>query len=512
MNRAAPRTGAAGRAAGPQCGARVYSFVVHGLWPQYEKGFPEYCQVPAPRLDRTMVSSMLDLMPAPHLIFSEWDRHGTCSGLSPRAYFETVRKARAVVKIPPEYMDLQEPLSVTPAAVEDAFIKANPGLSQGDIAVACDSTRLTEVRLCLSKELQFRDCPEVAAAELPARSSGHAAAARLEFCRWRQIRVPRAQQRWCSVGEFSAAAMNYQHAFHAGNFADVHKHAVLARILVHLRRKPAAFRVIDTHAGAGRYDLLAAEPNRSGEWRDGIKRIWDARAKNPLLLPPPPGRGLLLPPLSLPRQGRGRGGRLLAPYLDAVAALNPDGKLRTYPGSPLIAQSLLRPQDRLIACELEPRSAASLAAALRGDRRAKALAIDGWTALCAYVPPKERRGLVLVDPPFEDAADFMRLSGALAAAHRKWPTGIYMLWYPIKAREAPDALARRLQRLAIAKVLRCEIMLGPPRADARLVGSGLIVVNPPFTLDAELRILLPALGRMLSPQAALRLDWLTPDR
>ena len=205
-------------------------------------------------------------------------------------------------------------------------------------------------------------------------------------------------------------------------------------------------------------------------------------------------------------------GALLAPYLDAVAALNRDGELRTYPGSPLIAQSLLRPQDRLIACEIEPRSAALLAAALRGDRRAKALAIDGWTALGAYVPPKERRGLVLVDPSFEDAADFMRLSGGLAAAHRKWPTGIYMLWYPIKAREAPDALARRLQRLAIAKVLRCEIMLGPPRADAGLVGSGLIVVNPPFTLDPELRILLPALGRMLSPQAAPRLDWLTPDR
>ena len=125
---AAERNG--GRGAGPQCGARPYSFVVHGLWPQYDKGFPEYCQLPAPRLDRGIVSSMLDLMPAPHLIFNEWDKHGTCSGLSPRAYFETVRKARAVVKIPPEYVDLQEPLSVTPAAVEDAFIKANAGLPQ----------------------------------------------------------------------------------------------------------------------------------------------------------------------------------------------------------------------------------------------------------------------------------------------------------------------------------------------------------------------------------------------
>jgi ribonuclease T2 len=152
----------AARGASLQCGARPYSFVVHGLWPQYDKGFPEYCQVPAPRLDRAVVSSMLDLMPAPHLIFNEWDRHGTCSGFSPRAYFEVVRKARAVVKIPPQYVDLQEPLSVSPAAVEDAFIKANSGLSESGIAIGCDKKRLTEVRLCLSKDLQFRDCPEIA--------------------------------------------------------------------------------------------------------------------------------------------------------------------------------------------------------------------------------------------------------------------------------------------------------------------------------------------------------------
>ena len=281
--------------------------------------------------------------------------------------------------------------------------------------------------------------------------------------------------------------MNYRHAFHAGNFADVHKHSVLARILVHLRRKPAAFRVIDTHAGAGRYDLLAPEPSRSGEWHEGIERVWEAR----------------------PQQGAGS---LLAPYLDAVAALNPDGKLRAYPGSPLIVKNLLRPQDRLIACELEPRSAASLAAALRGDARAKAVAVDGWTALGAYVPPKERRGLVLIDPPFEETADFMRLSSALAAAHRKWPTGIYLLWYPIKERGAPDALARRLQRLAVPNVLCCELTLGPPRAEAGLVGSGLIVVNPPFTLEPDLRIFMPALGRALSSRAAWRVDWLAQQR
>jgi ribonuclease T2 len=151
----------AGRSAGAQCGARPYSFVVHGLWPQYDKGFPEYCRVPSPRLYRGIVSSMLDLMPAPHLIFNEWDKHGTCSGLSASSYFDTVRKARAAIKIPPDYVDLKAPLTVTPGAVEDAFIKANPGLTPAAIAIGCDKTRLTEVRLCLSKDLQFHDCAEI---------------------------------------------------------------------------------------------------------------------------------------------------------------------------------------------------------------------------------------------------------------------------------------------------------------------------------------------------------------
>jgi ribonuclease T2 len=144
-----------------ECGERPYSFVVHGFWPQYEKGFPEYCQVPAPRLDRNIVSSMLDLMPAPRLIFHEWDRHGTCSGLPPRAYFETVRKARAVVKIPSEFLDIKSELTVTPDGVEDAFVKANPGLTTAGMAVGCDNKRLREVRICMSRELTFRECTEI---------------------------------------------------------------------------------------------------------------------------------------------------------------------------------------------------------------------------------------------------------------------------------------------------------------------------------------------------------------
>jgi 23S rRNA (adenine2030-N6)-methyltransferase len=265
----------------------------------------------------------------------------------------------------------------------------------------------------------------------------------------------------------------------------VHKHAVLARILDYLTRKPAPFRVIDTHAGAGRYDLFGDEASRSGEWRDGIARMWEARQKN------------------VPA--------LLSPYLDAVAALNPGGDLRVYPGSPLLARALMRAQDRLVASELEPNAAASLQVALRGERRAKVLTIDGWTALGANVPPKERRGLVLIDPPFEEAADFPRLSAALARAHRKWPGGIYMLWYPIKDRTGPDALARRLARLAVPKILRCEITLGRPRAEAGLTGSGLIVVNPPFTLEGELRVLLPALGRFFAPNTVHRVEWLAKE-
>jgi ribonuclease T2 len=153
--------GARPRASNPQCGERPYAFVVHGLWPQYEKGFPEYCQVPAQRPNRETVGSMLDVMPAPRLIFQQWDKHGTCSGLSPQSYFESVRKARAIVKIPDEYLDLKEHLTVTPDEVEAAFVKANPGLTREAMTVGCDSRRLREVRVCLSKDLSFRECPEV---------------------------------------------------------------------------------------------------------------------------------------------------------------------------------------------------------------------------------------------------------------------------------------------------------------------------------------------------------------
>jgi 23S rRNA (adenine2030-N6)-methyltransferase len=278
--------------------------------------------------------------------------------------------------------------------------------------------------------------------------------------------------------------MNYRHAFHAGNFADVVKHVVLARIITHLKEKPAAFRVIDTHAGAGLYDLSGPEASRTGEWRAGIGRLLAAE---------------LAPDMRA----------LLGPYLDAVAALNPGRDMKVYPGSPALARSLLRDQDRLVVCEREPDAAHALAAFVRGDPRAKAVEIDGYMALNAYVPPKERRGLVLIDPPYEQPGEFERLAQALAAAHRKWPTGIYALWYPIKNLRESAAFARRIAASGIARVLRAELTLA--RADSeRLGGSGLIVINPPWRLDEELSVLLPALSRALgaAPAGATRLDWL----
>jgi 23S rRNA (adenine2030-N6)-methyltransferase len=288
--------------------------------------------------------------------------------------------------------------------------------------------------------------------------------------------------------------MNYRHAFHAGNFADVHKHLVLTRILHYLRQKTAPFRVIDTHAGAGRYELLGPQAARSGEWRDGIGRLFAT--------------------LSIGKEND-PAGALLAPYLEIVAGFNPGATLRVYPGSPLIAQSLLRRQDRLVACELEPGAATALKRALHDDARAKVLAIDGWVALFANIPPKERRGLILIDPPYEENIEFARLFDSLVQAHRKWPTGVYLLWYPIKARAAPDALARRLRHLSVRKILRCEFSIAPPRADGGLAGSGLIVVNPPFALEGELRVILAALTQLLAPtlapRHAYRLDWLAGE-
>jgi 23S rRNA (adenine2030-N6)-methyltransferase len=284
--------------------------------------------------------------------------------------------------------------------------------------------------------------------------------------------------------------MNYRHAFHAGNFADVIKHIVLVRILMHLQEKQAAFRVIDSHAGAGLYDLTAEEARRGGEWLTGIARIMQARFSE----------------TTLP---------LVKPYLDVVRAFNPGRDLAAYPGSPLIARALLRPQDRLTACEVEPSARKRLIDALRRDTQARVVDLDGWLALPAFVPPKERRGLVLIDPPYEQKDEFERLAEGFAQAYAKWPTGSYLLWYPVKSRRATDTLARQVAAALGAskpagKALRLEFSVAPQTADAALASAGLLIVNPPWTLLGELKAILPELEKPLGQGGAGRFRLETP--
>jgi 23S rRNA (adenine2030-N6)-methyltransferase len=278
--------------------------------------------------------------------------------------------------------------------------------------------------------------------------------------------------------------MNYRHAFHAGGFADVIKHIVLVRILTHLQEKPAAFRVIDTHAGAGLYDLTSDEARRGGEWLTGIARLMQARFSETVL-------------------------PLVTPYLDIVRAFNPQRDLEAYPGSPLIARALLRPQDRLTACEVEPKARKRLIDALRRDTQARVVDLDGWMALPAFVPPNERRGLVLIDPPFEQKDEFERMADGFAQAFAKWPTGSYLLWYPVKSRRATDNLARQVAETAGAgaqpgKCLRLEFSVAPQAAGTALASAGLLIVNPPWTLAGELRTILPELEKPLGQGGAGR--------
>jgi 23S rRNA (adenine2030-N6)-methyltransferase len=278
--------------------------------------------------------------------------------------------------------------------------------------------------------------------------------------------------------------MNYRHAFHAGGFADVIKHIVLVRILTYLQEKQAAFRVIDTHAGAGVYDLTGDEARRSGEWLTGIARVMQARFSDKAL-------------------------PLVAPYLDIVRAFNPERDLKAYPGSPLITRALLRPQDRLTACEVEPKTRKHLIDALRRDTQARVVDLDGWTALPAFVPPNERRGLVLIDPPYEQKNEFERLAVGFTEAFAKWPTGSYLLWYPVKSRRATDDLARHVAGVtgtgpSPGKCLRLEFSVAPQAAGDGLTSAGLLIVNPPWTLAGDLRVILPELEKPLGQGGAGR--------
>jgi 23S rRNA (adenine2030-N6)-methyltransferase len=262
--------------------------------------------------------------------------------------------------------------------------------------------------------------------------------------------------------------MNYRHEFHAGNFADVLKHVFLTRILVYLSLKEKPFRYIDTHAGAGLYDLTGPEAARSNEAPDGVGRLLDADL--------------------------GAAAELLEPYMAAVRAA---GAPQFYPGSPLIAQKFLRAGDKAIFCETLPEAAKALRRALRRDARAKVVEIDGYQGLKAFVPPPERRGLVLIDPPYERRDEYERAFDSLQAALGKWAGGIFMIWQPVKEPEVVDSFCRAVAALAETS-LRIDLQVETPAAGKRLARTGLVIVNPPYVLEQEARILLPALARLMA--------------
>lgn len=281
--------------------------------------------------------------------------------------------------------------------------------------------------------------------------------------------------------------MNYRHAFHAGNFADVFKHIVLTRILDRLTRKDAPFRVIDTHAGVGLYDLAGDEATRAGEWRGGVALLNQERMN-------------------------AAAEEIAAPYRALIGDVRRAHGPTIYPGSPEIARRMTRPQDRLLLAEAHSDTADALRAALGRDRRVKILAQDGWTVLKAAIPPPERRGLALIDPAFEQPNEFATIARALPAAWRKWPKGVYALWYPIKDVGVVERAMHEIAQSGVEKALRAELFIDDPAARG-LNGCGMLIINPPWTLAEDLNALLPELARLLGRGAARwRNDWLAPER
>jgi len=279
--------------------------------------------------------------------------------------------------------------------------------------------------------------------------------------------------------------LSYRHGFHAGNFADVFKHAILSLLAQSFLRKDKPFLYLDTHAGAGRYDLGSSMAKKNREFAGGISLLW----------------------------GHEEIPQALRPYREAVGAVNTTPELKAYPGSPRIVRHFLRAKDRMVLCELHGREAEHLKEEFAGDRQAAVHPIDGYQALKSFLPPLERRGLILIDPAFELKDERARLLEALGEAHRRFPTGTYALWYPIQERPAVDWLHRQLIRSGIRNILKAELRIFDEDAPLRLNGTGMVIVNPPWQLDEQLKSLGPWLWKLLSPEGlgGFRLDWLVPE-
>lgn len=278
--------------------------------------------------------------------------------------------------------------------------------------------------------------------------------------------------------------LSYRHLFHAANFADVFKHALLTHLLLALNKKDKPYFFLDTHAGIGRYDLSQPWAQKNREFETGIKKLWekdDAPAA-------------------------------LKPYLDIVRAENPDGHARFYPGSPLIARRLIRPIDRIVATELNKTDCAELAALFARDRRVTVKLMDGYQSLKAHLPPKERRGLVLIDSSFDRAREFARIAEAVHAAHERWETGIYAIWYPLMGAGVTRGFERDLLATGIQKVLQFEFKILPDDAST-IPGCGMIIINPPWKFDTEMRTLLRWLWSALAVNGAggVKVQWLARE-
>ncbi len=276
--------------------------------------------------------------------------------------------------------------------------------------------------------------------------------------------------------------MNYRHAFHAGNFADVMKHALLTLSINQLKKKEKPFFLLDTHAGSGMTDLSGEEAQKTGEYRQGIARLLEAEGDIPASL---------------------------APYLDAVRALGGE-PLQRYPGSPALAAYLARVEDRLAFVEIEHAPGQDCAELFKRDPRVKVHEMDGYQAMRAMLPPKERRGLILVDPPFEDRAEFAAIEKALAGAHRRWATGTLLVWYPVKDPSVSGEFLERMAASGIPKQLALELHVAAPDGK-RMTGSGILAVNPPYPLVNEGEAMLGWLAEKLAqgPGARARVEWLT---
>jgi 23S rRNA (adenine2030-N6)-methyltransferase len=289
--------------------------------------------------------------------------------------------------------------------------------------------------------------------------------------------------------------VNYRHAFHAGNFADVHKHCSLLVILDHLTRKPAPLLYLDTHAGRGLYDLHATDAARAGEWRDGI-------GKFPLA---PPGASAPAAELAP--------GEALQQYLEIIRSFNRHGALREYPGSPLLALAALRPGDRCVFVEKQLAEATALRACAGRRRNVTTLQEDGYAALKAYLPPKENRGLVFIDPPYEAGTEFEQVVRELLAGVKRWPTGIFCVWYPLTARQDAQRFHNALVVAGVRKMLVSELYVRRTDSPTGLNGSGLLIVNPPWQTDEKLAALLPHLQQALATADAgsWRVEWLAGE-